>query len=106
MDIITTIEYCLLVMIVFYLIGLTVVWVYELKRNALYRSMKEQVRYMESFPLSMALLHAKTYKIMEDYHRNAFYLERVQQFILKNVLLIGSVQHLSPLFTLKSNRRQ
>ena len=90
MDIITTIEYLLAAMAGLYLIGLVVVWIYELKRNALYRRMKEQVRLLENFQLSMAVTHVKMYRITQDYHKNASNLERVQQFILKNVLLIGS----------------
>lgn len=104
MDIITTIEYGMAAMVGFYLLGLTTVWIYELKRNALYRQMKQQVRLLEDSRMCMALLHAKTYKIQEDYHRKASGLEMVQQFILKNVLLIRNMQEsLSP--SLLSSRR-
>lgn len=95
MDIITTIEYLGIVMVGYYLIGLAAVWAYEIKRNALYRQMKEQVKVLECSRFSMALTHAKTYKITEDYRRMASGLERVQQFILKNVLLIGGFHRLS-----------
>jgi hypothetical protein len=98
MDIITTIEYVGIAMVVVYLLGIATAWVYEIKRNALYRRMKEQVRLLESSRFSMALTHAKTYKITEDYRQMAQGMERVQQFIVKNVLLIGGFHRLSSTF--------
>jgi len=88
MNILTTIEYFVAVMIGLYLIGLIVVWVYDLKRNAIYRRMRQHAMSLESLHLSMAVLHAKQYKIMEDYRRDVGVVERVQQFILENLLLI------------------
>ena len=81
MDIITTIEYLVATMVGLYLTGLLAVWFYELKRNTLYRRMREQTRLLEELHLNMALRHAKMYKIEEDYRRNVSTLERVQQFI-------------------------
>jgi hypothetical protein len=103
MNIITAIEYLGIAMIAVYLIGIAMVWFYELKRNALYHRMKEQVKLLETHRFSMAVMHAKTYKITEDYRRTASMLEGVQQFILKNVLLIRNIQNsLSPS---RANRR-
>lgn len=105
MDIITTIEYFLAAMTGLYLLGLVVVWVYELRRNALYRRMREEVRRLESAPSSMAVLTAKTYKVTQDYHRSASRLEMVQQFILKNVLLIGNNHRLLSSLPSRTGRR-
>src|SRR6266704_2614153 len=104
MDTINIIEYLALIATGTYAFGVGAVWIYELRKNALYRNMKEQVRVVESFRLSMAVLHAKKYKIDEDYRRNISKLERVQQFILKNVLLIGSVHRFSTSLSLKVSR--
>lgn len=88
MNIITTIEYLAVIMIGFYLFGLLMVWIYEFKRNAIYKKMQEQTKGLKEMHLSMAVTHAKTYKIIHDYRRDSSAAERVQQFILENVLLI------------------
>ncbi|HBI50857.1 MAG: hypothetical protein US57_C0002G0068 [Candidatus Moranbacteria bacterium GW2011_GWC2_37_73] len=88
MNIITTIEYLAAMMVGFYLIGLLMVWIYEFKRNAIYKKMQEKAKNLEQMHLSMAVTHAKAYKIMQDYRRDSSAAERVQQFILENVLLI------------------
>jgi len=88
MNILTTIEYFMAMMIGLYLVGLVVVWAYDLKRNAIYRRMRQHAMELEGLHLSMAVLHAKKYKIMEDYRREVSMVERVQQFILENLLLI------------------
>jgi hypothetical protein len=88
MNILTTIEYFAALLIVLYLLGLIVVWAYDFKRNAIYRRMQQQAMNLENLHLSMAVLHAKKYKIMEDYRRDVSMVERAQQFILENLLLI------------------
>ena len=84
----TVIKYIVMIGISMYVSGLLLAWVYEIKRNALYRKMREQVRLLENFPKSSAVIHARTYKIHEDYAQKIAGLERVQQFILENLLLI------------------
>lgn len=105
MNSIITIEYLIAILFGLYLMSLLAVWFYELRRNALYRQMKEQVRLLESLHLSMALFHIKMYKIEEDYRRNALNLEKVQQFIFKNVLLIGSIHRLFSPLSSRAGRR-
>lgn len=92
MDIITAIEYFVSAVIMLYLIGLLLVWVYELRKNALYRHMQERIRFLENFRQSMAVLHAKKYKVIEDYRRDISGIERVQQSI-QNLLFIGKKNH-------------
>ncbi|NTW26806.1 MAG: hypothetical protein HGA36_00560 [Candidatus Moranbacteria bacterium] len=95
MDIITTIECLMITAIVLYLLGIGAVWIYEFKKSALYRQMKQELELLERFNLSRAVIHAKSYRINENYRKNSLKLERVQQFILKNVLLIGSFNRLA-----------
>lgn len=72
-----------------YLIGLVAVWMLERKRSVLYQQMKKQVRCLEENGLMMAVLHAKNYRIMEDYRRRALGVERTKNFILENLLFIN-----------------
>ena len=104
MDIIIAIEYLIGVMLGLYLTGLMVVWFYEIKRNSLRERMRLQMKFLENSHLSMALLHAKTYKIKEDYNREALGMEMVQQFILRNVLLIRNMQDSLSASALSSRR--
>jgi hypothetical protein len=75
-----------------YIMGLLLAWVYEIKRNALYLRMREQVKSLEIHQMrdqkSSAVLRVRMYKINEDYRKSSMGLERVQQFILEKVLLI------------------
>lgn len=89
MDIFSVIECVIIVASVFYVSNLIVVWAYELRRNSSYRQMQEQVRQLESFRLSAAVLHAKTYRVLENYRKDVLNIERVQQFILGNLLFIN-----------------
>lgn len=88
MNMLITIEYFVGLMLVLYLIGMIVVLVYDFKKNSLYKSMQESVRNMGSLHLSMAVIHARTYMIMENYRRDVFAIERVQQFILENMFFV------------------
>ena len=88
MKILTTIECLAGLMFILYLLGLVVVWIYDIKRNSLYRIMQEKYKSLDDLHLSMAVMHAKKYKITEDYRRDAFLVEREQHFILENLLLI------------------
>ncbi len=88
MNIIIAIKFLLGLMIVLYVLGLIVVWLYDVKKNNLYRVMQERDRGLMSLNLSMAVLYAKKYKILEDYRRDTFLVEREQHFILENLLLI------------------
>jgi hypothetical protein len=89
MFIITTIEYGVVVMIGFYLIVTAIVWIYELRKSAVYRKMKEQIRCLENFHLSMAVSNAKAYRIMENYRRDILGIEKIQQFIFENLFFIS-----------------
>lgn len=88
MNIIATIECFAVVLAALYLIGFAVVWIYDFKRNFVYRRMQEQAKNLENLRLSMAVMHAKKYKIIHDYRKEISTIERVQQNILKNLLLI------------------
>jgi len=98
MHAIIIIEYIVALLIGSYSIGLLVVWIYELKKNALYTEMQKRIKLLESLHLNAALRYAKRYKIMEDYRRSTEMLERVQKFILENVLFIarrnGSIKNI------------
>lgn len=74
---------------IFYAVGLAAVWLFELRRNALYRHMREQMLCLEKFKLSMAVFKAKEYRIVENYRRDDMGIERAQQFILENLLFIN-----------------
>ena len=52
-----------------YISGLILMWSCELKRNVLYRQMRQQIRLIENLHLSTAMQHVKTYKINMDYCR-------------------------------------
>lgn len=88
MNILTTIEYLVGLMAVLYLIGMIVVLIYDFKKNSLYRNMRESIRDMEGLQLSMAVMHARTYMVMENYRRDLSMVEKVQQFILENMFFV------------------
>lgn len=71
-----------------YVAGIVSVWLCEMKRNVLYREMQNQFKSIENFRVSMAVLHVKMYKINRDYCRKMDEVERLQQFILKNILFV------------------
>jgi hypothetical protein len=73
--------------IIIYFAGVVSVWICEFKRNALCKTMHQKVRLLEGSRVSMAVFHAKMYKIEEDCRREMLEIERVQQFILGNVLM-------------------
>jgi hypothetical protein len=88
MNIIIIIEYLAIIIISLYIIGIIVVWVCDFKMNIVYRKMQKHFVKLGDLNLSMAVLHAKKYKIMADYRRDILMIEKVQKFILENLLLI------------------
>lgn len=89
MSTITVIECVLVLLVVSYFFGITLVWIYELRKNALYSEMQKRLKLLEGLSLSAALLYAKTFKIREDYKRQFKALESGQRFIYENVLFIA-----------------
>ena len=90
MDIFTAIEYIAALALGVYIVGAIIAWIYEIKKNSLYREMQSCVKLLDSLQLSAALRHIRMYKIQEDYRRAAGKLESAQQAILENVLFTGS----------------
>lgn len=89
MEFITVIEYLSAALLGFYLLGLLIVWSFEFRKNALYQKMQKRLREIEEMGFSAALGYAKTYKIKHDFRREIESLERMQKFILVQVLFIA-----------------
>ena len=70
-----------------YISGLILVWLCEIRSNILYRQMRRCLRLAENLQISRAVLHVKTYKINRDYCQKIEKIERLQDFILKKMLL-------------------
>jgi hypothetical protein len=88
MDMIKTIEYIVATLIVIYVCGISVVWIYEIREFKLYREAQRHMHMLEMCGLSMAVLHAKEFKIRQDYRRDSELLDRKRRFILENLLMI------------------
>lgn len=88
MFIIVTIECIFALAALIYLIGLTIVWIWEFRKNALYAKRQQNLKMLEFLPKSAAVLHAKAYKIGKDYRNDLQRLEDVQFFILENILML------------------
>lgn len=89
METVTVIEYLVALVIGFYASVLAVVWLLEIRRNAMYRKMREKMACLEKLKLSMAVVKAKSYMIVENYRRDVTLIERVQQFVFENLLFAG-----------------
>lgn len=88
METFTIIKYLFFIGIVFYVTGLLLAWFYETRKNVLYQKMRKQIKLLESFGQKSAVTQIRLYRINQDYDREVLKLERVQQFILENMLLI------------------
>lgn len=93
MNALIIIEYIAVLLVGIYSIGLLLVWAYELRKNALYLKMQKRIKLLEDMHFSAALGYAKTYKIKHDFRREIEPLERVQKFILSQVLFIAKTEN-------------
>lgn len=89
----TVIEYLTVVLLTLYLLSALVAWAYEMRKNALYLKMQKQLKCLEAMHLSAALGYAKSYKIRHDYRRQIQPLDKVQKFILENLLFMAKAQN-------------
>lgn len=92
MEVITVIEYLSAILLSLYLIAVLVAWVYEIRKNKLYREMQNDLKFLDRLHLSAALNYAKSYKIRHDYLRKVESLERVQKFVLVQMLFMAKNQ--------------
>ena len=88
MKTITIIQYLLGSIIFIYFCGVFSVWICEFKISMLCRKMIKKIDLLKSLHLSRAVFYAKKYKITEDCRRNMMAIEKLQQFILKNILML------------------
>ncbi|EKE25277.1 MAG: hypothetical protein ACD_5C00226G0003 [uncultured bacterium] len=93
MNILIAIKYIAVLLTGLYLAGLLIVWIFEFKKNNLYSRMQKRLKLLEGMRLSTALGYAKAYKIKHDYRREIEPLERVQKFILIQVLFMAKTQN-------------
>lgn len=89
MDILIAIKYTIAVLMGLYISGLLIVWIFELRKNAIYDDMQRQLRVIEKLRLSAAMEYVKAYKIRHDFRRRIEALESAQKFILSKVLFIA-----------------
>lgn len=71
-----------------HLLGLLLVWQYENKKAKMYRIVSRQIELLRHFGLSMAVLHAKIFKVEQDYLQWIEMIEGRQQFIFEKVLFL------------------
>jgi hypothetical protein len=102
MDPIITIKYAAIFIVAAYFSGLIVVIICEIRIKQLYRRMRQQMKLLTNLQSSGAVLHAKTYKIAQDYHRLSLPLESLQQGISKRLLLTGRMSHSLSSFTIRN----
>ena len=87
MNIFFTIAGIVILVFCLYISGLILVWLCEIRRNFLYRQMRQCIRLAENLQVSRAVLYIKTYKINRDYYQKIDKIERLQHFILKKMSL-------------------
>lgn len=85
----TVIQYLLAIIIGLYISGLLFVWIFELRKNAVYCDMQRKLRNIEELRLSAAIEYAKVYKVRHDFRRKIQLLEEAQKFVLSKVLFIA-----------------
>ena len=71
-----------------YVAGLLAVWNYENRKTKMHRLVLRQSKLLQSLGLSMALLHAKNFKLENDYRQWLEMIEVRQQFIFEKVLFL------------------
>lgn len=76
------------VVIIAYFCGIFSVWACQIKMNILCKKMRQKINLLGNSNISMAVFYVKKYKIVEDYRRSIAEIERIQKFILKNILMI------------------
>lgn len=87
MDILVLIECIFLVLVLLHLFGFVTLKIYEKRKKELYQKMLKRLVLLENFQLTKAVEHAKTYKIMADYHQGVLKLKKIQQIALRAMLL-------------------
>ena len=88
MQIFVIIEYILGITFFVYFSGVVSIWICEFRMNILCKKMRQKIHLLERFNMSKAVFYAKMYKISEDHRKDILGIERVQQFILENVLML------------------
>lgn len=88
MQFLLTITYMIGIVALAYLGCAASAWAYELRIDALYRSMRKRKMRLEEIGLSMAVLHAKAYKITEDHRKKISEFEKRQRFIVEKLLFL------------------
>lgn len=68
-----------------YLAGLLVVVIYEFRMEMIYRAKNEALQHIQNLPKSMAVIHAKTFKIEQDYKQKTKILNKRQKQILRKL---------------------
>lgn len=81
--------YTIIVCIVLYLVMACLVLTYEMRLRKLYASKQRKMMLIESLDVSMAVKHAKQFKIEADYREVAEKLENKRLFIMKRVLRLN-----------------
>ncbi len=71
-----------------YVAGLLAVWNYENRKAKMYRLVLRQTKILRNLGLSMALVHAKIFKLENDYRQWLEMIEVRQQFIFEKVLFL------------------
>ena len=88
MDAIILIKILLFVLGSAYISALLLAWRYESRKTNMYRMVLKRIEILKSLGLSMAVIHAKTFKIEEDYRKWIEMIENRQQFIFEKVLFL------------------
>ena len=68
--------------------GLLAVWHCENQKEKMYRQVLAQLGFFKQLDLSMALRHAKIFKLENDYRQWLGMIESRQQFIFEKVLFL------------------
>jgi uncharacterized membrane protein len=71
-----------------YLLSLLMVLIYERRKMSLYKKAKKEIILIENLGISMAVLHAKMFRVRHDYLKMVGDIDRKQQFIFEKILLI------------------
>lgn len=87
MELLTLIKIVFVFTGLYYFSGFVAVWIFEMKIGRAYRFFHQKVENLSSCRISMAVLHARIFKLEHDYHKKQEMLAHTQQVILKLMLV-------------------
>jgi hypothetical protein len=73
------------VLLLTYLIGILLAFIYEFRMQQIYKAKKRELEKIKNMRISIAAIYAKTFKVDQDYKKIIEILNRKQKEILKRM---------------------